>query len=316
MSMFNDTSWGSKDNKKECESSTRLVSLFSKRFGAGRWSLLGLGSEIKWSPTDNSRLGGEWDKVAELMWSNSEKADTQFSEPRVRCLEEHSKAKEVENYQYTSVPMEIRLKLFLAQSFLQISTVSTEQFQMCVMNTVLVKQELWDLFWQDNLTHSSSQPKDWSWHPGFRLKFLQKKIYCKSTKNEWKGFHNKIVWSRFVLMQDSWKQLKSDSISWQNTLTSSYNLQSQWRVVRICHHETKRHLNWKVGSEGTPTLGPYWKLQPVVCKVIMELRSELCLWTKTILTRGSELLMAWISWSRTWKTTSRKPQKCSSKNMR
>ena len=25
---------------------------------------------------------------------------------------------------------------------------------------------------------------------------LRKKIYCKSTKNEWKGYHNKIVWCR------------------------------------------------------------------------------------------------------------------------
>ena len=32
----------------------------------------------------------------------------------------------------------------------------------------------------------------------------------------------------------------------------------------------------------------------------MEWKSELNLWTKTILTRGSEFLMAWISWSRTW----------------
>ena len=59
-------------------------------------------------------------------WTNSEKADTQFSEPRVRCPEERSKAKEVENYRYTSVPMVMRLKLFFAQSFLSISSVSTE----------------------------------------------------------------------------------------------------------------------------------------------------------------------------------------------
>ena len=31
------------------------------------------------------------------------------------------------------------------------------------------------------------------------------------------------------------------------------------------------------GSKGTPKLDPYWKLQPVTCKVNMELRSELCL---------------------------------------
>ena len=57
-----------------------------------------------------------------------------------------------------------------------------------------------------------------------------------------------------------------------------------------------------------PELDPYWKLQPVACAANMELRSESCPWTKTILTRGSEFLMPW--------STSRKPQKCSSKNMR
>ena len=38
-------------------------------------------------------------------WSNSEKADTQFSVARVHCPEERSEAKEVENYQYTSMPL-------------------------------------------------------------------------------------------------------------------------------------------------------------------------------------------------------------------
>ena len=45
MLMFNDISLGSKDNKKECESSAQLVSLFARRFSAGQWSFLGLGSE-------------------------------------------------------------------------------------------------------------------------------------------------------------------------------------------------------------------------------------------------------------------------------
>ena len=47
------------------------------------------------------------------------------------------KAKEVENYEYTSVPMAVRLKLFFAQLFLLISSVSTEQSQICVKNTKL-----------------------------------------------------------------------------------------------------------------------------------------------------------------------------------
>ena len=48
MSMFNDISWRSRDNKVDCESNVNLVSLFARRFGAGQWLFLGLGSEKKW----------------------------------------------------------------------------------------------------------------------------------------------------------------------------------------------------------------------------------------------------------------------------
>ena len=61
MSMFNDISWRSKDNKKECESNAQLVSLHAKRLGAGQWSFLDL--------------------------------HTQSSDPRVHCPEERSKSK-------------------------------------------------------------------------------------------------------------------------------------------------------------------------------------------------------------------------------
>ena len=67
MSMFNDISWGSKDNKIECESNTQLVSLFARRFGAGQWSFLGPGSEKKWYSISEDSPQGEWDKIAELM---------------------------------------------------------------------------------------------------------------------------------------------------------------------------------------------------------------------------------------------------------
>ena len=63
-------------------------------------------------------------------------------------------------------------------------------------------------------------------------------------------------------------------------------------------------------------LGHYWKFRLVVCTVNMELRSELCPWTRTLLTPGSEFLMDQTSWSRIWTTMSRKTQKCSSKKMR
>ena len=43
------------------------MSVFAKRFPAGRWSFLGPGSEKKWYSTYNERPRGEWDRVAELM---------------------------------------------------------------------------------------------------------------------------------------------------------------------------------------------------------------------------------------------------------
>ena len=67
MSMFNDISWGSEGNERECSANATLVSIFAKRFPARRWSFLGPGSEKKWYSTYTDRPQGEWDRIAELM---------------------------------------------------------------------------------------------------------------------------------------------------------------------------------------------------------------------------------------------------------
>ena len=67
MSMFNDIMWGYKDNETECIANCTLVSVFAKRFPAGRWSFFGAGSETKWYSTNKERPGGKWDRVAERM---------------------------------------------------------------------------------------------------------------------------------------------------------------------------------------------------------------------------------------------------------
>ena len=61
VSMFNDISWGSRDNEKQCESNTQLISLYAKRFGIGHWSFLGPGSEKKWHSVSADSPQGEWD---------------------------------------------------------------------------------------------------------------------------------------------------------------------------------------------------------------------------------------------------------------
>ena len=134
--------------------------------------------------------------------------------------------------------------------------------------------ERWNPLWEDNRVPHLCQA--WSRQTCLWVMMIMlTKIYCKDTENELKSYHNKTDWANFVWMQDSWMLLKSDSISWQKILQNFHKSQIQWPVVSTLCQETKIRLNQKVGSEGTPKLGPYWKLQPVACKVNMELRSEL-----------------------------------------
>ena len=70
----------------------------------------------------------------------------QYSDPRVHYPEECSRAKVVENCQFTIAPTQERLKLFFAQLFLSISSVFTEQSKKCVKNVTLAILERGDLF--------------------------------------------------------------------------------------------------------------------------------------------------------------------------
>ena len=67
MSMFNDTSCGTKDNEKECLANARLVSLYARKVGKGQWSFIGLGSEKKWYSMREDSPQGIWDNLAERM---------------------------------------------------------------------------------------------------------------------------------------------------------------------------------------------------------------------------------------------------------
>ena len=84
---------------------------------------------------------------------------------------------------FTFVPMGTRFKLFLAQSFLSISSVSTEHSQICVRNTLLVKQERGDPYWQAGQSDPLFAPANLlTMTPDLRLKFLHKKIQLQKHK--------------------------------------------------------------------------------------------------------------------------------------
>ena len=153
MSMFDDISWGSKDNEQECELNVKLVSVYARRLSPGRWSFLGPGSEKKWCSTHDSKPQGKWNRVAELMMLKFSESGHPVCRSTSPLSRERSKARVVENYQYTSALMREQLKLFFAQLFLLISSVFPEQSQICVKNTKTAMEEQGYLFWQDNLPH-------------------------------------------------------------------------------------------------------------------------------------------------------------------
>ena len=144
---------------KECTTNSTLVPSFATRIPARHWSFLGPGWETKWSSTYKERLGGEWDRVAELMMIKfGESGHPVFPAASPLCRGTLESKRDEKNNLFTSVPMVIRLKLFFAQSFLRISSIiSTELSQICAKNMVAVRQEQEDLLWQSNLIHISRQ---------------------------------------------------------------------------------------------------------------------------------------------------------------
>ena len=66
MSMFNDISCDSNDDKDECPRNAESVKALARRLGIGQWSFIGPGSEKKWYSSENSPQGA-WDNIAEQM---------------------------------------------------------------------------------------------------------------------------------------------------------------------------------------------------------------------------------------------------------
>ena len=177
-------------------------SLFEKKSRQHVGPFFWFGSETKWYSAYNERPQGEWEQSRWIddVEINSEKADTKFSEPRVHCLEERSKAKEVENYLYISVPMEIQLKLFFAQLFLFISSVFAgavsdlcEEYKSCHVRTgrfVLVRQYDLCARQQTLLTMAPTAFDRWS---------CARRSIAKVPRTRWTSCHNKNRVNRFCI---------------------------------------------------------------------------------------------------------------------
>ena len=194
MSMFNDISWWSKDNEKEGIADSTLVSFFAKRFPAAHWSFFELGSETKWYSTYNERPQGEWVRVAELMMIKfGESGHPVFRATSALSrgtLKSKGGGKLSIHFCADGNTIETVFRPIISVNQFSIyGAVSDlcEEYRTCQTSTVrpvLAEQS----------DHCSRQQTCWWWHLDLRLRFLHKKIYCRSTGNEWKGFHNQIDW--------------------------------------------------------------------------------------------------------------------------
>ena len=163
---------------------------------------------------------------------------------------------------------------FFARIFLLISSVSSEQSQTCVMNTVLVKngetragRTIWPIVRASKIIDNNTYTFDWSpctWN------FIEKVQRTSGEALTTRSSDKDLYWCRIPE-----KHLKSDSTSWEKTLTSCYKLQNQWHFVSTLCHQTQNQLTRHVLFEWTPKLGPCLKSQPVTCKVNMEWKLEL-----------------------------------------
>ena len=139
--------------------------------------------------------------------------------------------------------MVIRLKLFFAHVFPSISSVFTEQSQICVKEC--------------NTCHDRTG----------RLILVQERV-------ERLPQQDRVI--KICIDAGFLTTVDVDNTSRQKTLKNSHNLQSQWLVVTTLCQEMKNHLTRKVGFEGTPKLGPY--LEVTICilqgKYGVEIRIE------------------------------------------
>ena len=249
-----------------------------------------------------------------------QKANMQYSDPRVHDPEECSKAKEVENCRYTIAPTRERLKMFFAQLFLLISSVFTEQSKTCVKNVTPAMIEQGDLLWKDNLTHCSCQV--WWRHTYFWPMILhnKKKIYWKDKERIEKlsqqdrlskfctdaRFLTTVEVGRYFMAKDTkeFSQFTDSVVCREYTLPRDESLSEPKGWIR---EKTK--------------IGPVLEVTTCCLQGKYGVEIRIGSMNKDILTRGSEFLMASISWSQIWATRrtttmSRKPLRCSSKTMR
>ena len=245
MSMFNEISWRFHNNERECESNETSVLFMRKDFHQEDGHSSDLEQKKRLLMTTNHKK--EWDKVAESFF--------RFTSPLSRgTLKSEGEWKLSIHFCADGGTIETIFRKII--SVIQLSIYGTvsdlcEEFKVCNVR--------WrDLYWQSNLTHCLCQQVRWWRHLHLRLKILHKMFCCKSTVNEWIGFHNKTNWQK---MCTDAKVLKTVEVKLYFMTKAHWRVltiyRNHWHVVStLCHEMKKKQLTWKVGFEGTPKFDP------------------------------------------------------------
>ena len=116
MSMFNDISCGTKDNKQLCLARARLVSLYARKSLKGQWSI-----SLVLVPKRSACYSMKEDSPQEIWDKLAEKMLIEFAEStcpifRATTLVQRStpQAKDMVNFRFTLQPFRKRLRLFFA----------------------------------------------------------------------------------------------------------------------------------------------------------------------------------------------------------
>ena len=165
--------------------------------------------------------------------------------------------------------MGIRLTLFFAQSFLLISSVSTEQSQICLRSTVTVEQEQGDLLWQSNLIHISREQIFLVTTPTSSIEILAQENLLQKHKERVEKLPQP---DRLINICTDTGFLKTVEVG-QCFMTKHTDEFLQFAAPLTCREYLSRDeklTDRKVSFKGTPKFDPCWKLQPVTFKVNME----------------------------------------------
>ena len=188
MLMFYDISCDRKCDKEECLANVGVVKVLARRFGIGQWSFIGPGSEKKRYSAENSPQGA-WDHIADEMLLELAESGHPIFRATTPLTRVSSKARDMENCQYTSLQIIQQLKQFFASSFLSISSVSTEQWRIYVKNLKFIKIDQGKMMysWVNQLFSVKLRQKLFC-----RMKTIPIiKFYGNRTWNESNRFHQK-----------------------------------------------------------------------------------------------------------------------------